>query len=244
MQGLRTSCETGAPFTKVLLNRRKSGDLFLNLLDLRGLTVARKPSGQDFWLLVGIQADVTGIAEEDVPEDHLAYLHKVATEIRAKLKDQLCEMAVAGSLTHNSGPNASKDAAGLWHPVIKARWKPGDQLAESSYGTLARMSRNSLPLVVSPRGPSSSSPSPPSRGSRDSSPAAAQRRRGPNGSRRPSVGELPNGLEGAAPNGLEGGDDPDNKLPRVPPFRGVFLVPLAVGAAAVVLMLVLRQRWR
>ncbi|CAK0791601.1 unnamed protein product, partial [Prorocentrum cordatum] len=141
LRGLRRACETGAPFTKVLLNRRKSGDLFLNLLDLRGLTVARKPGGQDLWFLVGIQADVTRHSMSCL-EGTVADLHKVATSIREQLKDRLSEIAVAGSISRHAG------TPGLWHPVIKARWKPGEQLADPpSLAWMARMSRNSLPRV-------------------------------------------------------------------------------------------------
>eukprot|EP00434_Breviolum_minutum_P033178 symbB.v1.2.029357.t2/scaffold3204.1/size61260/2 len=41
---LRTAVKTGESFTGVLENRKKSGELFLNLLDLHGLTVARNHS--------------------------------------------------------------------------------------------------------------------------------------------------------------------------------------------------------
>lgn len=38
---LREASVSGAPFTAILPNRKRSGELFLNLLDVRGLTVAR-----------------------------------------------------------------------------------------------------------------------------------------------------------------------------------------------------------
>jgi len=42
LMNLRIASQTGAPFTAVIPNRKKSGELFLNLLDVRGLTVARE----------------------------------------------------------------------------------------------------------------------------------------------------------------------------------------------------------
>eukprot|EP00415_Alexandrium_ostenfeldii_P003474 UN3474 len=72
---LRVSSATGVPYTAIIPNRKKSGELFMNLLDLRGLTIARNPqTGEELWFLIGIQADVTEFAEEEIPEDHLADL--------------------------------------------------------------------------------------------------------------------------------------------------------------------------
>jgi len=77
---LREACMTGAPFTAVVTNRRKNGELFLNLLDLRGLTVAQNP-----WT-----------DEDAVPE-----LQELAKVIRAKLVDELKAFVVAGALMTN-----------------------------------------------------------------------------------------------------------------------------------------------
>jgi len=100
---LRSACESGSSFTGVLINQKKSGELFLNLLDLRGLNVARNPrTGEDLWFLIGIQADIT---EVDVPtsrEDQLAEMHMVANSIRNRLTDQLSALAVAGALANNN----------------------------------------------------------------------------------------------------------------------------------------------
>jgi PAS domain-containing protein len=101
---IRSAIETGAPFTAVLTNRRKSGELFLNLLDLRGLTVARNPrTGEELWFLVGIQADVTNLASEGEGtsqklEEHIGEMQELASSIRVKLADELSAMAVAGAL--------------------------------------------------------------------------------------------------------------------------------------------------
>mmetsp|Transcript_60337 Transcript_60337/g.155481 ORF Transcript_60337/g.155481 Transcript_60337/m.155481 type:complete len:649 (+) Transcript_60337:96-2042(+) len=130
---MHEALRTGAPFTKVLLNRRKNGELFLNLLDMRGLSIARNPqTGEDLWFLVGIQADVSHFNEGEIPEDHLAKLHQVAANIRGELANKLSMMAVSGtcddalSATSNSSLEDKED---IWWPCIKARWKPGGPIA-------------------------------------------------------------------------------------------------------------------
>ncbi|CAJ1335255.1 unnamed protein product [Effrenium voratum] len=98
---LRRAVKTGEPYTGVLENRRKSGELFLNLLDLCGLTVARNPaSGDELWFLVGIQADVSNLAPSALQEV-AAEVHQVARDIRAKLADQLSALAISGALMSN-----------------------------------------------------------------------------------------------------------------------------------------------
>merc|ERR1712226_1754829 len=59
-QRLRGAVATGAPFVAVLVNRRKSGEPFLNLLDLRGLVLGRhRGTGEELWVLLAMQMDVT-----------------------------------------------------------------------------------------------------------------------------------------------------------------------------------------
>jgi len=101
---LRSACESGSSFTGVLINQKKSGELFLNLLDLRGLNVARNPrTGEDLWFLIGIQADITDVDVPTTREDQLAEMHMVANSIRSRLTDQLSALAVAGALANNYG---------------------------------------------------------------------------------------------------------------------------------------------
>jgi len=98
LMNLRLSSRTGAPYTAVLKNRKKSGEFFLNLLDLRGLTVAKNAeSGEDLWFLVGIQADVTDLAQDEVPESHLPRMQCVADHIRTALSRELSQFAFAGA---------------------------------------------------------------------------------------------------------------------------------------------------
>mmetsp|Transcript_14870 Transcript_14870/g.27893 ORF Transcript_14870/g.27893 Transcript_14870/m.27893 type:complete len:735 (+) Transcript_14870:55-2259(+) len=98
---LRKSCQTGKPFTGLLQNRRKSGDLFVNLLDLRGLKVAKDAeTGEDIWYLVGIQSDVTNLVDKDgqtpteIRQRHAAELQDVANNLREQLQREFAELAL------------------------------------------------------------------------------------------------------------------------------------------------------
>eukprot|EP00419_Tripos_fusus_P083671 CAMPEP_0172935248 /NCGR_PEP_ID=MMETSP1075-20121228/221419_1 /TAXON_ID=2916 /ORGANISM="Ceratium fusus, Strain PA161109" /LENGTH=649 /DNA_ID=CAMNT_0013796607 /DNA_START=41 /DNA_END=1991 /DNA_ORIENTATION=- len=128
----RRACETGEPYTKVFVHRKKSGDLFLDLLDLRGLNVAHNPRTDDnLWFLVCIQADVTHMGEENIPADQMKQLREVAECIRCALADRVAAMGVAGMLTH---PSASKNhrSANLWCPSREARcWRDSRQLSKN-----------------------------------------------------------------------------------------------------------------
>lgn len=115
IEALRRACATGSPFTAVLQNRKKSGELFLNLLDLRGLIVGRNDeTGEEFWLLIGAQADVTETAEEMLPENHLRELAEIAQRLRAHVAQRVGELGKSWGL----GPNAS------WRLLEEVEWKP------------------------------------------------------------------------------------------------------------------------
>lgn len=150
---LRLACETGGSFAAVLQNRRKSGELFLNLLDLRGLTVARNQrTSEELWFLVGIQADVTHLADEDEEEgckkaeSLLFAMQGVANDVRMKLADKLSALAVAGALMSNfelaqlseSSQEELPDhwcllASPIWRRVDETAWpEPLDQFLLSS----------------------------------------------------------------------------------------------------------------
>lgn len=126
---LRRSCATGASFTGVLTNRRKSGECFLNLLDLRGLTVARNPwTGEELWFLVGIQADVTSVAEEDyhdTGQEHLRQLTEVAWSIREKLLSELTTLTVVGALSTSFKAISAHDVTcqDAWVVLPEPVWK-------------------------------------------------------------------------------------------------------------------------
>ncbi|CAE8711010.1 unnamed protein product [Polarella glacialis] len=150
---LRMACETGAPFTGVLMNCRKNGEFFFNLLDLRGLTVARNNvTGKELWFLVGIQADVTDCIElsedferarfSDVgPLDHM---QQVASSIRANLADKLSALAVSAAMRSSAFEgvkleDASKDSdPEAWCLLPSPIWKKEPSLPGRRSGTTAR----------------------------------------------------------------------------------------------------------
>jgi len=126
---LRISSATGAPYTAVIPNRKKSGELFLNLLDLRGLSIARNPqTGEDLWFLIGIQADVTDLAEDDFPEDHLSDLELVSDTIREKLAKELSRMVV-GAMASTATDSTKSEA---WQLLSQPHWRDGPLLRRQS----------------------------------------------------------------------------------------------------------------
>ncbi|CAJ1448067.1 unnamed protein product [Effrenium voratum] len=125
---LRQACMDGSPFCKIIVNRRKSGDLFLNLVDLRGVTLARNlRTREELWFLVGIQADVTYKESSALPKDHLESIHQVASCIRTRMSDQLALMALAGSSSAGCLSDASGEEEVLWVPVDAPKWMKGAQ---------------------------------------------------------------------------------------------------------------------
>jgi len=120
---LRDACLKGTPFCKIIVNRRKSGDLFLNLLDLRGITVARNVrTREELWFLVAIQADVTYLDNQELPKDHMDCIHEVASRLRRRLAQELSLMALAGSSALGCLQGKSEV---LWVPVDEPRWIMG-----------------------------------------------------------------------------------------------------------------------
>mmetsp|Transcript_6519 Transcript_6519/g.15935 ORF Transcript_6519/g.15935 Transcript_6519/m.15935 type:complete len:375 (-) Transcript_6519:181-1305(-) len=150
---LRLASKTGASYTGVLPNRRKSGELFLNLLDLRGLTVATNPAtGEDLWFLVGIQADVTNLQSIDGCSSLLHEMHKVANGIRAQLDKELSALAVSAALVRESDQIISAEDMAMercvsgwcllttpsWHPEVCAGVDTHAQDQGQSTGRLLR----------------------------------------------------------------------------------------------------------
>lgn len=120
LAGLRHSCATGAPFSAVIVNRKKSGLQFMNLLDLRGLTVAQSPSsGEKLWFLVGIQADVSNAIDSEVHEIHLTKFHEVAEAVRIKLTNELTLMALSESIT---SPRDALKSRNTWTLITNPTW--------------------------------------------------------------------------------------------------------------------------
>jgi len=128
LMGLRLASESGSAFTALLPNRKKSGEMFINLLDLRGLTIARHlETDAEVWYLIGIQADVTGLTESTIPEDHLAELQELARMIRGKLKKELSQLVADGAFDRqltssscSSGPRLDSNLA--WKLLKEPVW--------------------------------------------------------------------------------------------------------------------------
>jgi len=126
--GIREACRTGSPFTTVVTNRRKSGELFLNLLSLRGLSVAHNPaSNEDLWFLVGLQADVTDILTQEVADNLMPELQQVANSAQEMMVHELSNMAIAGALAigFQAGRNLqalkfNRDSS--WRLLAEPRW--------------------------------------------------------------------------------------------------------------------------
>jgi hypothetical protein len=136
---LRSSCETGAHFRAVLENRRKVGEHFLNLLDLRGLTVAQHvATGEHLWFLIGIQADVSHTRAEDMPDDNMHAFNTIAWDIRKRLTDCLASMAISGAMAASRAEmlritmtltDHEGSGTGTWHLLPTPKWRPSGKKA-------------------------------------------------------------------------------------------------------------------
>jgi PAS domain-containing protein len=130
---LVNTCETGAPYTGVVINRRKSGELFYNFLDLRGLALFRNgKSDQVIWVLMCVQKDVTGLGKDELPHDHLPFLNQVAGSIRKKLVRHLAELGLSSVI--------SRTDKGGWYLAPDGDWLPGElrslSVLQSEYARL------------------------------------------------------------------------------------------------------------
>jgi len=129
LMGLRLASESGSPFTALLPNKKKSGEMFVNLLDLRGLTIAKHTqTGEELWYLIGIQADVTGLAHHRIPEDHLSALQEVAQNVRAKLRKELSMLAADGFQASTPGG---------WQLLEEPFWRNSSEAARPARGLTA-----------------------------------------------------------------------------------------------------------
>jgi len=96
--GMRKAVRTGMSFVGLLPNRKKSGQMFVNLLDLQGHVLARRSDGGVLWYSVGIQADVTGVHKTELPESGLAHHRHLAHLVYERLKQEVTTRAVSSSL--------------------------------------------------------------------------------------------------------------------------------------------------
>jgi PAS domain S-box-containing protein len=106
---IRESSNTGKPCMCILENRRKNGEIFVNMLDMRGLRIATDTeTNEDIWYLVGIQSDITelvdvaayeeGDAAAAISDSHKAQLHMIADYMRDELTKELAARAVGASM--------------------------------------------------------------------------------------------------------------------------------------------------
>lgn len=110
--GLRAASESGSAFTALLPNRKKSGEMFVNLLDLRGLVIGKDiETNEDLWYLIGIQADVTGLTTKMVPGDHVRELQEIASVIRNTLKKELSVLALGAEGTGDLDRQATSSSS-------------------------------------------------------------------------------------------------------------------------------------
>jgi len=122
---LTTTVNTGEPFVGVLRNRRKSGEEFQNLLDLRGLVIARSPqSGEDIWVLMAVQMDVTGEDPQALPADCLSLQNQVAARIRRQMVKQLGELGLSGAMRGIGPSNGGSSLKGCnWSLTLGTCWR-------------------------------------------------------------------------------------------------------------------------
>lgn len=55
------------------------------------MSPGNKRTGEDLWYLIGIQADVSELGEEQVPDDHFAELQMMSDFIRDRIITELSE---------------------------------------------------------------------------------------------------------------------------------------------------------
>lgn len=144
--GLRIACETGTAFTALLPNRMKSGKMFINLLDLRGLTIARDANGEELWYLIGIQADVTGLSRNSIPGDHIPELQAISQKIREKLRKELSALAAEG-VDRQSSSSPTRQESSKWELLKEPVWKCGSLSRSPETVAAAAMAQSSAAMA-------------------------------------------------------------------------------------------------
>lgn len=99
--GLRIASMTGQHFCSVLRNRKADGTFFMNLLDMRGLSVGKTASGEERFFIIGMQMDVSERGEQELCLEHKLQMQHIANTIREDIVSSLQEVSVvtAGSMT-------------------------------------------------------------------------------------------------------------------------------------------------
>ena len=60
-------------------------------MKLRRLSSGNSKTGEDLWYLIGIQADVSELGDEQVPDDHFTELQMMSDFIREKIIKELSQ---------------------------------------------------------------------------------------------------------------------------------------------------------
>lgn len=76
-------------------------------------------TGEELWYLIGIQADVSELGEEQVPDDHFAELQMMSDFIRDKVITELSQYALS---THTDETSSSFEL------LPTPEWRPGSRL--------------------------------------------------------------------------------------------------------------------
>eukprot|EP00931_Biecheleriopsis_adriatica_P037868 TRINITY_DN21718_c0_g1_i1.p1 TRINITY_DN21718_c0_g1~~TRINITY_DN21718_c0_g1_i1.p1 ORF type:complete len:418 (-),score=64.79 TRINITY_DN21718_c0_g1_i1:117-1343(-) len=149
-EAFHRALNTGANFVSLFVSRRHSGDLFLNLVHVRGLTLASAgadESGEgDFWILLMAFADVTGWDRQHLPKDHSKRLDKLARRINKYVQKEMAGHGVQSAFDY-SGASLQL--------MSKAKWKSGCSGAPGPHQMLDKLAlRTDLLglLSVSPAG--------------------------------------------------------------------------------------------
>jgi len=141
---LRHASNTGAPFTALLPNRKKSGEMFVNLLALQGLALAKHPTtGEMLWFCIGIQADVTDLEEGDsetaeLPhEDHVKQRGEIVRLIREKMQQgmQGAKVGAESQAANRSSPGGGGVTFELLFEPLWMTSAEGDEIFSDSNGS-------------------------------------------------------------------------------------------------------------
>jgi len=128
-EALRNASDSGAPYVSLLVNKRKTGELFLNLLSIRGLVLARDvKTGEEIWILVSVQQDVTGIKPESLTSSNDALLSKVANRILRRLLKYATEIGIASLIQAKRGRSRCSNHQEGMHLLSDIVWKDGVSL--------------------------------------------------------------------------------------------------------------------
>ncbi|CAE7671240.1 PHOT2 [Symbiodinium pilosum] len=127
-QGLRVSAQTGKHFCGVLKNLKADGTPFLNLLDMRGLSVGKTKDGEERFFIVGIQADVSEQGSEDLPLEHKTQMQHIAALVRDELTSGLQQEAIV------TASSAGDDALNDITPYEEPRWILGEVFETHALG--------------------------------------------------------------------------------------------------------------